>query len=127
MAAASLVLAVGAAGIAALAIDRTPVVDAQVVWADAPRRYAPLESHVVLAAATPAPAAPEKDAAPVSPIVSEAYGHDSHVANPIAWPVYSPRDAAAAFPKSGAELIVKPAEFRPSSSVYTAGPVLVRH
>lgn len=127
VAAASLVLAICAAGIASFAVERTPVVDAQVVWADAPRLYTPVDAHLVLAAATPEPVAPAKDADPISPIGSEVYGHDAHVANPVAWPVYSPRDAAAAFPKSGAELIVKPAEFRPSSSVYTAGPVLVRH
>ena len=128
---ASVVLAIAAAGVGAFAIGRTPVVDAQVVFAESPRTgkalaastaYTPLETHVVLAAATSA-----KDTDPVSSIAAAARGHDAHLAPPVAWPVYSRDGAAAAFPKAAAELIVKPAEFRPASDVHSAGPILVRH
>lgn len=124
VAVASVVLAVGAAGFGASLMERTPEVDAQVVFAAAPRAYTPVGANVFLSSTTPAT---EKDASPVSVIASEARGHDAHLAAPVAWPVYSRDEAATAFSKTGAELVVKPAEFHATSSVHTAGPILVRH
>lgn len=126
VAVASVVLALGALGVGSYVMEETPVVEAQVVFAAAPRAYTPVQSYVFLASATPRAAA-SRDEGPVSPIGAESLGHDSHLAEPLAWPVYSRDGAAAAFPKSGAELVVKPAEFRPISAVHTAGPILVRH
>ena len=125
VAVASVILAIGAAASAALLIERTPEVEAQVVFAATPRAYTPVGAHVILASAhAPATA---KDASPVSAIASEARGHDAHLAAPVSWPVYSRHEAASVFSKTGSELVVKPAEFRPSSPLHTAGPLLVRH
>ena len=130
VAVASVILAIGAAGFGSAVIDRTPEVEGQVVFASVPRPYTPVAPHIFLASAS-APASPfdpgPKDADHGSSIASVARGQDMHHAAPAAWPVYSRDAAATAFSKGGAELVVKPAQFRPSSSAHTAGPVLVRH
>ncbi|HEX6589734.1 MAG TPA: zf-HC2 domain-containing protein [Longimicrobiales bacterium] len=126
VAVASVVLAIGAAGVGSFVMGETPVVDAHVVFAAAPPAWTPVDAEVLLAP-VPAPATLEKDAGPVTPLAAETHGHDGHLATPVAWPVYSREGVAAAFAKPGADVIVKPAEFRASFSGRGAGPILVRH
>lgn len=127
-AAASFVLLVAGAGAVALVAEGTPVVNAQIVWAETPRPYTPLRSHAVAVPLAPSlPGATLKDAAPATPIQAEARGHDAHVASPAAWPVYSSGAVAVAFPASRPAIVVSPADFRRSVARPVAGPILIRH
>ena len=126
VAVASVVLAIGAAGVGSVVMGETPVVDAQVVFAAAPPAWTPVGGDILLTPVV-APQTYEKDAGPVTPLAAEVRGHDGHLATPVAWPVYSREDVAAAFSKPGADVIVKPAEFRAPSAGRSAGPILVRH
>lgn len=78
-------------------------VEAQVVWAQAPHRFTPLQPRDVLG------------------MPSQAEPHIAH----SAWPVYSRGAAAVAFPATAAELIVRPAAFSHPPARFTAAPVLV--
>jgi hypothetical protein len=127
-AAASIVLVAAAAGLMALAGNRTPIVDGQVVFAAAPPAITSLAAHSFAVASVPA-LEPASGAAPetVAPIEAEAKGHDPHVAGPAGWPVYSRGAAAVAFPASHTTLVVRPAEFRPIVARVPVAPILIRH
>ena len=126
VAAASLVLAICAAGLASFAVERTPVVDAQVVFADAPPAYTPVEANGLLATA-PVSIASDKAADGLSPIGSETFGHDAHPAYPVAWPVYSRGAVAVAFPAVRTDGATRTADFRPVGSRAPVTPLLIRY
>ena len=126
--AASVVLVAATAALFAVADQRTPIVEAQVVLAAAPPAFSSLaaNSFVVESAPSLPPSADERSDA-VAPIEADAKGHDPHVASPEGWPVYSRRAAAVAFPASHTTLVVRPADFRPIVSRTPVAPILTRH
>jgi len=128
--AASVILVSAAAGWFGIATGRTPVVDGQVVFAAVPAITSVQANARAVSGAQPMlalDAESPRTTEEVAPIEAEAKGHDPHVANPNAWPVYSRPAVRVAFPASHTTLVVRPANFRDVGSRTPVVPLLIRH